>query len=135
MTRTVAVVWRRRRPAGGVEVTGWLQPSDGQSAIDTDPSDDVLPTLSTASAAQRLTVTLSPGYVVMKSALPAVSATVVPPGSLPKLSATTSIRNLFYAFQWWTFGAFAVFMWWRWSMDAVLADRRRAEDLTEAADG
>jgi cytochrome oxidase assembly protein ShyY1 len=122
-------------PRGATEATGWLQPSESRSEIDTDPSDDVLPTLSTASAAQRLTVTLSPGYVVMKSAVPEVSSTVVPPESLPKLSATTSIRNLFYAFQWWTFGAFAVFMWWRWSMDAVLADRRRREGLTEAADG
>jgi cytochrome oxidase assembly protein ShyY1 len=120
-------------PTGSAAVTGWLQPSDGGSIIDADPSDDILPTLSTASAAQRLTVTLSPGYVVMKSAAPAVASTVVPPDSLPRLGATTSIRNLFYAFQWWTFGAFALFMWWRWSMDAVLADRQRQGEMDESA--
>jgi surfeit locus 1 family protein len=39
--------------------------------------------------------------------------------------ASTGLRNLLYAFQWWVFGAFAIFMWWRWLMEDVL-ERPRA---------
>ena len=33
---------------------------------------------------------------------------------LPGADASTALRNLLYALQWWVFGAFAIFMWWRW---------------------
>ena len=43
---------------------------------------------------------------------------------LPGADASTGLRNLLYAFQWWVFGAFAIFMWWRWLMEDVLGRAR-----------
>jgi hypothetical protein len=42
---------------------------------------------------------------------------------LPGADASTALRNLLYAFQWWIFGAFAIFMWWRWLQEDVLGRR------------
>ena len=43
---------------------------------------------------------------------------------LPGADASTGLRNLLYAFQWWVFGLFAIFMWWRWLMEDVLGRAR-----------
>jgi cytochrome oxidase assembly protein ShyY1 len=43
---------------------------------------------------------------------------------LPSADATSGLRNLLYALQWWVFGAFAVFMWWRWLEEEVLGRKR-----------
>jgi hypothetical protein len=42
-------------------------------------------------------------------------------------SASTALRNLLYAFQWWLFGAFAAFVWWRWVQEDVLGHRRPSD--------
>jgi len=47
----------------------------------------------------------------------------VTPARLPGADASSGLRNLLYAFQWWVFGAFAVFMWWRWVQEEVLGRR------------
>ncbi len=41
------------------------------------------------------------------------------PDSVPKVSGSTSLRNLLYAFQWWVFGGFAVYIWFRWCRDTI----------------
>ena len=43
---------------------------------------------------------------------------------LPGADASTGLRNVLYAFQWWVFGAFAIFMWWRWLQEDVLGRGR-----------
>ena len=50
---------------------------------------------------------------------------------LPGADASTGLRNLLYAFQWWVFGAFAIFMWWRWLTEDVLG-RGRPEAASTA---
>lgn len=107
-------------PSGAVRLTGWLQPGEGSGAPDPNPSDDVLPELGIADALQHVDQDLYGGFVIAKN----ISGgrghlTAVTPSSLPKASATTSLRNLLYALEWWVFGGFAVYAWWRWCRDEV----------------
>jgi surfeit locus 1 family protein len=44
------------------------------------------------------------------------------PLDLPGADASTALRNLLYALQWWVFAAFVVFMWWRWLVEDVLTE-------------
>ena len=46
--------------------------------------------------------------------------------SLPDPDSSTGLRNLFYAIEWWVFGAFALFVWWRWAKDELERSRRGA---------
>lgn len=102
-------------PTGPVNVTGWLQASEGSSAPDQNPHDDVIPEMRIASVVEHVDADLYSGYVVDKQ--PTVGLQAVPPGSVPKVSSTTSLRNLLYAFQWWLFGGFAIYVWVRWCRD------------------
>ena len=43
----------------------------------------------------------------------------VTPANLPRPAASTSLRNLLYALEWWAFGGFVVYAWWRWCRDEV----------------
>jgi surfeit locus 1 family protein len=52
------------------------------------------------------------------------------PPNLPGADASTALRNLLYALQWWVFAAFVVFMWWRWLAEDVLS-RREPEPESE----
>jgi surfeit locus 1 family protein len=110
-------------PTGPVRVTGWLQPGEGSGVGDPDPADDVLPELRIADAIQHVDQDLYGGYVVARRVTPAGAATAgleaVTPSSLPEAAATTSLRNLLYALEWWVFGGFAVFIWWRWCRDEL----------------
>jgi hypothetical protein len=86
------------------------------------PGDDVLPTLRTPDLLQRTRADLYSGYVLLESPAAARSGLeAVSPSSLPKPSAFTALRNLFYAVQWWLFGCFAVYLWWRWTRDELAA--------------
>jgi cytochrome oxidase assembly protein ShyY1 len=110
-------------PSGRVQVTGWLQASEGAGAPDDDPHDDVIPEMRIASIVEHVDADLYSGYVVAKhsagasrtSAFQDLSA--VTPDSVPKVSNVTSLRNLLYAFQWWIFGVFALYIWTRWCRD------------------
>lgn len=102
---------------GAVEVTGWLQAGEGTGRVDEDPHDQVIPEMRVPSMVEHVDADLYSGYVVARSAGPDLRA--VTPESIPEVSATTALRNLLYALEWWVFAVFAVYLWWRWLRDAV----------------
>jgi surfeit locus 1 family protein len=110
---------------GPVAVEGWLQASEGAGADDPDPHDDVIPEMRIASIVEHVDADLYSGYVVDRE--PTGDLVAVPPDSVPKISASTSLRNLLYAFQWWVFAGFAIYIWVRWCRDVVDADRAELE--------
>ena len=103
--------------SGPAELTGWLQPPEGNLAVDDDPTDDVFPEIRVADAIQRVDVDLYSAYVVDQQAGPGLEPAEL--ASLPSPGRFTGLRNLLYAFEWWIFGAFAAFIWWRWRRDAT----------------
>jgi len=118
-------------PRGQAALVGLLQPPEDTGAADEDPADDVLPDLSITDLLPRASYDLYGGYVVATDrgvpGGPEVTGmtglAAVTPAHLPGADASTALRNLLYAFQWWIFGAFAVFMWWRWLQEDVLGRR------------
>jgi surfeit locus 1 family protein len=113
-------------PAGPVEVTGWLQATEGDDAIDDDPQDDVIPAMRIASLVEHVDQDLYSGYVLAKvvstgSTTGSGSSTLEAIGPPPttSVSVTTGLRNLLYAIEWWFFGGFAVFIWVRWCRDSL----------------
>ncbi|HET6652613.1 MAG TPA: SURF1 family protein [Nocardioides sp.] len=132
-------------PTGRVEVTGWLQPGEGQGLPDPDPTDAVLPELRIASAVQHVDTDLYGGYVIARVSTGSTTRdgsttgdglSPVTPDALPQPDAFTSLRNLLYAAEWVVFGGFALFLWWRWSRDEL--DRVAAlesADVGEPDDG
>lgn len=121
-------------PSGSAYLVGLLQPSEDTGAPDTDPTDDVIPEMSVTDLLGRAPYDLYGGYVVATDRTPPAGGTAssgmaglepVTAEHLPGADASTALRNLLYAFQWWVFGAFAVFMWWRWLQEDVLGRPRR----------
>jgi cytochrome oxidase assembly protein ShyY1 len=108
---------------GQARVTGWLQPSEGSGAVDDNPRDDVLPELRIASMVEHVDVDLYSAYVVARDPGPGLRAVGAP--SMPAVSATTGLRNLLYALQWWVFGGFAVYIWVRWCGDSLELSREQ----------
>jgi surfeit locus 1 family protein len=109
-------------PSGRGEVVGWLQPPEGSgTAFDEDPDDDVLPELRIADAVQRVDQDLYGAFVVLDAGRSSdEDRGELAPASLeqlPEVGATTGLRNLLYAVEWWFFGLFAAFIWWRWVRD------------------
>jgi surfeit locus 1 family protein len=110
--------------SGEVDVTGWLQPSEGTGANDSDPDDDVIPEMRIASVVQHVDADLYSAFVVQKDGAAAAGGLrQVTPESIPEVSSTDHLRNLLYAFQWWVFGGLAIYIWWRWCRDQVEAVR------------
>ena len=116
-------------PHGPAALVGLLQPPDQSGAADDDPGDDVIPELSITDLLQRAPRDLYGGYVVATDRPVPGSGTTATGGTglaaataeqLPGADASTGLRNLLYALQWWVFGAFAIFMWWRWLVEDVL---------------
>jgi surfeit locus 1 family protein len=116
-------------PTGSAALVGLLQPSEDTGSPDSDTHDDVIPELSITDLLPRASYDLYGGYVVATDrALPSGGTpstgmnglAPVTAGHLPGADASTALRNLLYAFQWWVFGAFAIFMWWRWLQEDVL---------------
>ena len=119
-------------PRGLASLVGLLQPSEDTGAPDNDTHDDVIPEMSVTDLLPRASYDLYSGYVVATDrALPSGGTQVtgmaglapVTVEHLPGADASTALRNLLYAFQWWIFGAFAIFMWWRWLQEDVLGRR------------
>ncbi len=120
-------------PTGRAALVGLLQPSENTGLPDTDTRDDVIPQLSVTDLLPRAPYDLYGGYVVatdrdLPSGEPAATGMAglqaVTPARLPGPDASSGLRNLLYALQWWVFGAFAVFIWWRWVQEDVLGRRR-----------
>ena len=121
-------------PHGGVDVTGWLQPSEQPS--DQAPGEaprraggvDVVPSLQVSELLDRVDHDLYSGYLILdRPASARAGLAPVTPDSLPKPPASTALRNLLYGIQWWIFGGFAVFLWWRWCRDELTARRAPSE--------
>ena len=121
-------------PHGAAALVGLLQPPEDTGVPDDDTSDTVLPELSVTDLLQRTHRDLYGGYVIATDrAVPGGATTAAGTAGLapaeaehlPGADASTGLRNLLYAFQWWVFGAFAIFMWWRWLMEDVLERPRR----------
>jgi surfeit locus 1 family protein len=111
-------------PSGAVQVTGWLQATEADDAVDPDPHDDVIPAMRIASLVEHVDQDLYSGYVVAKavstgSTDAAAGLEPVTPPKSPGVSATTGLRNLLYGIEWWVFGGFAVFVWVRWCRDSL----------------
>jgi surfeit locus 1 family protein len=108
-------------PAGSVEVTGWLQATEGSGPVDEDPQDDVIPMMRIASLVEHVDADLYSGYVVARDVAPRPADALEPvtPASIPEVSGFTALRNLLYAVEWWVFAAFALFIWVRWCRDSV----------------
>jgi surfeit locus 1 family protein len=129
-------------PRGTVRVIGWLQPGEGSGLSDPDPQDDVIPEMRVADAIQHVDQDLYGAYVIAEVSTSSTGRRVstsstgrgvstsstgrterglvaVTPASLPSVDASTSLRNLLYALEWWVFGGFAVYVWGRWCRDEV----------------
>lgn len=117
---------------GRASVTGWLQASEGSGLIDDNPADRVIPEMRIASIVQLVDADLYSGYVVARTHEAGLGA--VTPRDIPKVSATTALRNLLYALQWWFFAGFAVYMWWRWCQDALAGPSETTQEASVASD-
>lgn len=122
-------------PSGEVEITGWLQATEGSGPVDEDPQDDVITMMRTASLVEHVQADLYSGYVVARelSTGPPAGLEAVTPASIPEVSGFTALRNLLYAVEWWVFAAFALFIWVRWCRDSV-ADRSPVGPPEDPAD-
>lgn len=119
-------------PRGTASLVGLLQPSD-EGATSGTSHGDVIASMNVSALLTRASYDLYSGYVVATPrAVPSGGtpstgmAGLRPVGAvhLPGANASTALRNLLYAFQWWVFGAFALFVWWRWLQEDVLGRRR-----------
>ncbi len=115
-------------PEGSADLVGWLQPPEGTGAVDDDPDDDVLPQLRIADLVQHVDQDLYGGYAVAQQGVAGLPAAELV--ELPDAGRFTAARNLFYAVEWWFFGAFAVLIWWRWLGEqlALPSEEPQAED-------
>ncbi|WP_151083856.1 SURF1 family protein [Nocardioides cynanchi] len=117
-------------PHGRASLVGLLQPSDDSGPVDDDPHDRTLPALSITGLVPLTGHDLYGGYAIATSrAVPQgqtvsgmTGLTAAQAPHLPGADASTALRNLLYALQWWFFAAFVVFMWWRWLAEDVLPD-------------
>lgn len=97
-------------PAGGVDVTGYLQASEESADGIADGRTDGI------SSAELLNAWGGPiytGYLVVSSSDPTQASSVVLLDPPTKPGSGLNIQNLAYAAQWWIFGAFAVLLWLR----------------------
>lgn len=114
-------------PTGTVEVTGWLQATEGSGPLDDDPTDDVIPMMRLASLVEFVNADLYSAYVVAREVSTGTTTGTgaglepVTPSAIPEVSGFTALRNFLYAVEWWVFGAFAFFIWFRWCRDGLEA--------------
>jgi surfeit locus 1 family protein len=121
-------------PHGRALLVGLLQPPDESAPPDENVHDRVIPALSITTLLQRTHRDLYGGYVVATGrpvpqghALTGTTGlTQAAAPDLPGADASTALRNLLYAIQWWFFGGFVLLMWWRWVVEEVLG-RGRSE--------
>jgi len=112
-------------PNGAVEVSGWLEPTEGSDGIDEDPHDDIIPAMRIASLVQFVDQDLYSGFVLARhltgSSTGSAGVAAVEPPRSAGVSMTTGLRNFLYGIEWWFFGGFALFIWVRWCRDSLAA--------------
>lgn len=121
-------------PDGEVRVTGWLQASEStQEGAEPLPDNPGGPPLTRSIATGALVNDwggpIYSGYLVLTSADPAQPAAADGgPAALPRPviegGTGVNLQNVFYALQWWVFGAFAVALWLRLVRDEMVGGRR-----------
>ncbi len=101
-------------PAGTVTVDGVLQPDEAFYADAADTPGQVAAVVGTRLASQWATALL-PGHVTLVDQVPADEPAPSPvEPSVSTADVPFPLQNLFYAFQWWIFAAFAVAAYLRW---------------------
>jgi cytochrome oxidase assembly protein ShyY1 len=119
-------------PSGAVAVTGWLQASEADDAVDADPQDDVIPSLRVASLVEHVEEDLYSAFVIARDPAPTGSIEPVRPAKVPGVSGFTGLRNLLYGIEWWVFAGFALFIWVRWCRDSLAPPRE--DEALEASE-
>ncbi len=130
-------------PEGEVTVEAVLQAGDPRGS-GFDPETRTLDGIRIPRLVNEMPYDLYGGYGVVTAQVPA-DAAGLEPATVPEPTSdsTAGIRNLFYAIEWWIFGAFALFMWWRMCQDIrresagtrtprVPAAKRAAEEAVRA---
>lgn len=102
-------------PTGPVELTAWMQPTEGTLVSDDDPTDDVLPQMRMAYLIQHVDQDLYGGYAVSQEPFDGMEAASLT--QLPESGGSEGLRNMLYAIEWWFFGGFAIFIWWRFVLE------------------
>ncbi|MDN4161184.1 SURF1 family protein [Nocardioides abyssi] len=115
---------------GPVEVTAYLQATEGTNATDPDRSDDVLPQVRTADLIQHVDQDLYGAFAIAREPLDGLATAEVE--QVAGASAFTGLKNFLYGIEWFVFGAFAAFIWWRWSRDLGAAAAQEQEPADEA---
>lgn len=103
-------------PVGDADTIAWLQQPEA-GLPDDDPTDRVVPTLVIAEVIQQLDRDAYGGFGIATEPLAGLEP--VAADSETQTDWSTGARNLFYAFEWWFFGGFAVFVWWRYLRDEL----------------
>jgi surfeit locus 1 family protein len=121
--------------SGSTTVVGWLEPDwQDSSPVPAGLPADVLPRLQLSLAAPHVHQDLFGAYAVVAdqegswqvatSNDGTAALTSVPSPAAPKPDATTGLRNLLYAIEWWLFGCLAVYIWWRWIQEQLHPELR-----------
>jgi len=110
-------------PDGAVRVTGYVQASE--AAGGDDPAGGSTDAISSAVLANAWGGPIYGGYLVVSTSDPAQDGVALLPRPTIEGGEGIGVRNLFYALQWWIFGAFAVLLWAR-----LVRDEARGADAT-----
>lgn len=113
--------WAAKIDASPTSTTlvGWLQA--GESTLDSNLPAGQTNSISSAALANAWGSPIYSGYMVVQSADPAQSADLqLLPRPQVEGGEGLNLQNLFYALQWWVFGAFAIALWLR-----LLADEAK----------
>lgn len=103
-----------RVPAGPVTVDGVIQPDESFYATGADSPAGLL-RIDSSDLAQEWGTALRPGYVTLLDQRPSIGPAPVPvEPSVRTGDVPFPLQNVFYAFQWWIFAAFAVALYLRW---------------------
>ncbi|WP_370617043.1 SURF1 family protein [Mumia sp. Pv 4-285] len=104
-------------PEGTVEIEAVLQASDARGS-GFDEETRTLDGVRIPRLVNEMPYDLYGGYGIVTAQDPADEAGLTPAEvPEPVVDSSAGIRNLFYAIEWWIFGAFAIFMWWRMCQD------------------
>ena len=103
-------------PSGPIEVTGFLQASESVNLGLV--ADGITDSVSSGDLVNRWGGPIYSGYLVQESSDPIGDASIAAlPRPVVEGGAGLDMQNLFYAIQWWVFGAFALVLWGRMVRD------------------